>query len=79
VGQGLSDPAWASVGAMPDDQERLVANALRAQATSSGLHVVRPVPPPAPFPPSLPARWVLLLALLFGLAAGMVAAIVTLR
>jgi hypothetical protein len=36
---------------MTDDQERLVANALRAQATSSGLHVVQPVPPPAPHPP----------------------------
>jgi hypothetical protein len=64
---------------MTDDQERLVANALRAQATSSGLHVVQPVPPPAPHAPSLPVRWVLLLALLFGLAAGTVVGIVTLR
>ena len=64
---------------MTDDQERLVANALRAQATSSGLHAVQPVPPPPPHPPSLPARWVLLLALLFGLAAGTVVGIVTLR
>ncbi|HEX6340472.1 hypothetical protein [Umezawaea sp.] len=66
---------------MPDDQERLVADALRAQATSSGMHVVRSAPAagePAR-PPALAARWVLLLALLFGLAAGTVVAVVTLR
>ncbi len=62
---------------MPDDQERLVANALRAQATSSGLHVVRPAPAPER-PPVLSAWWVLLLALLFGLAAGAVVAVITL-
>jgi hypothetical protein len=65
---------------MPDDQERLVANALRAQATSSGMHAVRPVPPPPdPVRAYLPAWWVLLLALLFGLAAGGVVAVITLR
>jgi len=64
---------------MPDDQERLVANALRAQATSSGMHVVQPVQPPPPPPPTLPVRWVLLLALLFGLAAGTIAGLITLR
>ena len=64
---------------MTDDQERLVANALRAQATSSGLHAVQPAPPPPQHPPSLPVRWVLLLALLFGLAAGTVVGVVTLR
>ncbi|MFD9739417.1 hypothetical protein [Umezawaea sp. NPDC059074] len=64
---------------MPDDQERLVANALRAQATSSGMHAVQPVQPPPPPPPTLPVRWVLLLALLFGLAAGTVAGLITVR
>ena len=64
---------------MTDDQERLVANALRAQATSSGMHVVQPVQPPPPPPPTLPVRWVLLLALLFGLAAGTIAGLITLR
>lgn len=66
---------------MPDDQERLVASALRAQATSSGMHAVQPVPlPPEPVrAPQLPAWWVLLLALLFGLAAGAVVAVITLR
>jgi hypothetical protein len=65
---------------MPDDQERLVASALRAQATSSGMHAVRPVPPPEPArAPHLSAWWVLLLALLFGLAAGAVVAVVTLH
>ena len=64
---------------MPDDQERLVANALRAQATSSGMHAVQPVQPPPPLPPKLSVWWVLLLALLFGLAAGTVVGIITLR
>jgi hypothetical protein len=68
---------------MSDDQERLVANALRAQATSSGVHVVPTLPtsstPEETRAPSVPAAWVLLLALLLGLAAGAVAAVITLR
>ncbi|PRY32630.1 hypothetical protein [Umezawaea tangerina] len=64
---------------MHDDQERLVANALRAQATSSGLHVVRPAPAAPERPPSLSIWWVLLLAVLLGLAAGTVVGVFTLR
>ncbi|MBW4715630.1 hypothetical protein [Saccharothrix obliqua] len=61
---------------MPDEQERLVADALRAQATSSGG-----LPVPAVRPPGrvLGAGWVLVLAVLLGLAAGTVVAVVTLR
>lgn len=68
---------------MSDDQERLVANALRAQATSSGVHVVPTLPTSGgeedTRPPSVAAVWVLLLALLLGLAGGAVAAVFTLR
>jgi hypothetical protein len=64
---------------MPDEQERLVANALRAQATSSGMHVVRSAPPAPVRPPSLSIWWVLLLAVLLGLAAGTVVGLFTLR
>ncbi|MEV0676794.1 hypothetical protein AB0I60_09740 [Actinosynnema sp. NPDC050436] len=67
---------------MPDDQERLVADALRAQATSTGgLPVPAPPadPPPAPPRPALGAGWVLLIAVLLGLAAGTVVAVITLR
>ncbi|MEU4801669.1 hypothetical protein [Actinosynnema sp. NPDC023587] len=67
---------------MPDDQERLVADALRAQATGTGG---LPVPPVVPGSPSRPVRpalgagWVLMIAVLLGLAAGTVVAVITLR
>ncbi|GAA1338394.1 hypothetical protein [Saccharothrix algeriensis] len=61
---------------MPDDQERLVADALRAQATSTGGV---PAPAPRPAGPAPGAGWVLLLAVLLGLAAGTVVAVITLR
>lgn len=53
-----------------------MADALRAQATSSGG-----LPVPAVRPPGrvLGAGWVLVLAVLLGLAAGTVVAVVTLR
>jgi hypothetical protein len=59
-----------------DDQERLVANALRAQATSAGIPVVGA---PAPRHATVDAGWLLLIALLLGLAAGTVVAVITLR
>ncbi|QFZ23778.1 hypothetical protein [Saccharothrix syringae] len=62
---------------MPEDHEKLVADALRAQATSSGAHP--PVTPPDRPATPLPAGWVLLLAALLGLAAGTVVAVITLR
>ncbi|GAB2997176.1 hypothetical protein [Saccharothrix stipae] len=61
---------------MPEDHEKLVADALRAQATSTGAHA--PVPARRARP-SLGAGWVLLLAVLLGLAAGTVVAVMTLR
>ncbi|WP_157529801.1 hypothetical protein [Nocardia sp. NRRL S-836] len=63
---------------MADDPERLVTNALRAQATSTnaGFAVSAPVAPERPAPMSV--WWVLGLALLLGLAAGTVAAVITL-
>lgn len=61
---------------MPEDHEKLVADALRAQATSSGAHPRVTARPPRP---SLGAGWVLLLAVLLGLAAGTVVAVMTLR
>jgi hypothetical protein len=68
---------------MSDDQERLVANALRAQATSSGVHVVPTLPTSGGDAgtrvPSVSVMWILLLALLLGLAGGAVAAVFTLR
>lgn len=67
---------------MADDPERLVTNALRAQATSTnaGFAVSAPVAPePAPERPApMSVWWVLGLALLLGLAAGTVAAVITL-
>jgi hypothetical protein len=61
---------------VPEDHEKLVADALRAQATSSGAHPHVPAKPPRP---SLSAGWILLLAVLLGLAAGTVVAVITLR
>jgi hypothetical protein len=61
-----------------DEHEQLVADALRAQATSASMTPVEPSGTGAPVPP-LAARWVLSLALLLGLAAGTVAAVITLR
>jgi hypothetical protein len=61
-----------------DEHERLVADALRAQATSAAITQAEPSGPGAPVP-RLAARWVLSLSLLVGLAAGTVAAVVTLR
>ncbi|GAA3460718.1 hypothetical protein ACFFSW_34150 [Saccharothrix longispora] len=61
---------------MPEDREKLVTDALRAQATSSGAH---PHVPARPVRPALGAGWVLLLAVLLGLAAGTVVAVITLR
>ncbi|MGM1058790.1 hypothetical protein [Saccharothrix sp. Mg75] len=61
---------------MPEDHEKLVTDALRAQATSSGAHPAVPARPPRP---TLGAGWVLLLAVLLGLASGTVVAVVTLR
>ncbi|MFD4674664.1 hypothetical protein ACFWNN_33420 [Lentzea sp. NPDC058450] len=63
---------------MADDPERLVTDALRAQATSTNAGFAVPVrfddEPPAP----TSLWWVLGLALLLGLAAGTVAAVITL-
>ncbi|MCE6995654.1 hypothetical protein LZG04_12705 [Saccharothrix sp. S26] len=61
---------------MPEDHEKLVADALRAQAVSTGAHPLVPVRRPRP---ALGAGWVLLLAVLLGLAAGTVVAVMTLR
>lgn len=63
---------------MSDKQERLVADALRAQATSASITPVEPSATSAAVTP-LAARWVLSLSLLIGLAAGTVAAVITLR
>jgi hypothetical protein len=63
---------------MADDPERLVTNALRAQATSTNAGFAVPVPVSDERPASLPVWWVLGLALLLGLAAGTVAAVITL-
>ncbi|MEU5696017.1 hypothetical protein [Actinosynnema sp. NPDC020468] len=62
---------------MADEQEKLVANALRAQATSSNLTPVEPAR--VPDEPGMGAGWVLMLAVLLGLAAGTVVAVMTLR
>ncbi len=94
---------------MPDDPEKLVAEALRAQATSSGAHKLLPVGPTTTgsategsttgrsttdltsgtrdaHPTSTTgtssttgAAWLLLLAILLGLASGTVVAVMTLR
>ncbi|RKT51636.1 hypothetical protein [Saccharothrix australiensis] len=60
---------------MPDDHERLVADALRAQATSTGGG---PAPTFRPARPAPGAGWVLLVAALLGLVAGAVVAVITL-
>ncbi|MEJ2854789.1 MULTISPECIES: hypothetical protein [unclassified Saccharothrix] len=62
---------------MPDEHERLVADALRAQVAGTGSSL--PTPSPGPARPALGAGWVLLLAVLLGLAAGTVVAVITLR
>ncbi|MBP2339753.1 hypothetical protein JOF41_005931 [Saccharothrix coeruleofusca] len=93
-----------STDRLPDEQERLVADALRAQATSTSVPRPDPVPgsasdsapdlapdlgadapaapgdhAPKPDEPRIGAVWVLLLALLLGLASGTVVAVITLR
>ncbi|GGP80406.1 hypothetical protein [Saccharothrix coeruleofusca] len=89
-----------STDRLPDEQERLVADALRAQATSTSVPRPDPVPDsapdlapdlgadapaapgdhaPKPDEPRIGAVWVLLLALLLGLASGTVVAVITLR
>jgi hypothetical protein len=63
------------------DPERLLSQALRAQAAGVPVNgPAPPVPPPAPAPPersSLSAGWLLLIALVLGLLAGAVAGLVT--
>lgn len=63
---------------MADDPERLVTNALRAQATSTNAGFAAHVPIADERPAPLSVWWVLGLALLLGLAAGTVAAVITL-
>jgi len=63
---------------MADDPGRLVTDALRAQATSTNAGFAVPVPIADDGPAHLPVWWVLGLALLLGLAAGTVAAVITL-
>ncbi|CAL9666188.1 hypothetical protein AB0A74_10615 [Saccharothrix sp. NPDC042600] len=62
---------------MSDEHERLVVDALRAQVAGTGGSL--PAPTPDPGRPALGAGWVLLLAVLLGLAAGTVVAVITLR
>ena len=61
---------------MNDDPERVLADALRAQATTTNAGIV---PQPVSGRPAMAVGWVLFLALLLGLAAGTVAAVITLR
>ncbi len=63
---------------MADDPERLVTNALRAQATSTNAGFAVPAPVPEERTTPMSVWWVLGLALLLGLAAGTVAAVITL-
>ncbi|HEX7304537.1 hypothetical protein [Lentzea sp.] len=63
---------------MADDPERLVTDALRAQATSTNAGFVAHVPIADERPAPVSVWWVLGLALLLGLAAGTVAAVITL-
>ncbi|NGY62045.1 hypothetical protein G7043_24240 [Lentzea sp. NEAU-D13] len=63
---------------MADDPERLVTDALRAQATSTNAGFAVSVPIAEERPGPLSVWWVLGLALLLGLAAGTVAAVITL-
>ncbi|MET9631381.1 hypothetical protein ABZX92_28360 [Lentzea sp. NPDC006480] len=63
---------------MADDPERLVTDALRAQATSTNAGFAVSVPVLEERPAPMPAWLVLGLALLLGLAAGTVAAVITL-
>lgn len=63
---------------MADDPERLVTDALRAQATSTNAGFVVSVPVPEQRPAPMSWWLVLGLALLLGLAAGTVAAVITL-
>ena len=61
-----------------DESEQVLTDALRRQATSTnaGMTPVKPVAAPAP--ERMTVGWVLILALLLGLAAGTVAAVITL-
>jgi hypothetical protein len=63
---------------MADDPERLVTDALRAQATSTNAGFAVPVPIAEDRPAPMSVWLVLGLALLLGLAAGTVAAVITL-
>jgi hypothetical protein len=63
---------------MSFDPERVLTDALRRQATSTNAGMTPVSPVESYRPPSMPAVWVLLLALLLGLAAGTVAAVITL-
>ena len=72
----------------PKDPEQLLADALRAQAVFAP-QASQASPPPSQSPPSsppepvrmsaqLPAYWILMLAVLLGLAAGSVVGLLTL-
>ncbi|TWP53029.1 hypothetical protein FKR81_08025 [Lentzea tibetensis] len=61
-----------------DDSERVLTDALRRQATSTNAGMTPVQPAPAPRTDRMPVLWVLVLALLLGLAAGTVAAVITL-
>ena len=61
------------------DPERVLTDALRRQATSTNAGMTPVAPVPEQHRERMPARWVLLLALLLGLAAGTVAAVITLN
>ncbi|GGN05662.1 MULTISPECIES: hypothetical protein [Lentzea] len=63
---------------MADDPERLVTDALRAQATSTNAGFVAHVPIAEEPPAQMSVWWILGLALMLGLAAGTVAAVITL-
>ncbi|MCP2262324.1 hypothetical protein LX15_006060 [Streptoalloteichus tenebrarius] len=66
---------------MADNAERLLAEALRAQAVTGGGAAPANQPAPSeeepPAPAGLPARWLLLFAVLLGLAVGTVAGLIS--
>jgi uncharacterized protein HemX len=59
-----------------DDHERLLAEALRAKAASEGPTQARPQRSPAR-KSAAPLRWLALIAVLLGLAAGAVTGLLT--